>query len=372
MKQSPIRNILVPIDFSKISIEAIATAKQLATQFGAAIHLVHTYQLDHLAGFIGSTGPAMLWPVAFYEQAGKELAHRLVKVARKHGLPVAGTCHVRSGTPAFDEICLLAKEIPADLIVIPTHGYRGLKHVLLGSTAERVVQHSPCPVFVRRKASRTAPGPKSPEKFKKILVPIDFSASSLEALNYAIGFARRFSARLVLLHSVYFPYSYRGDGQEMYDISAFLEAARKNAHEQFRTFVKAAQFGPVPFETVVAVGPPVDEVCANAERDRADLIITATHGWTGFKHVLIGSVAEHVVRHAPCPVLVVPSHPEVRREQLIRPVARKQVSSLSPSRRLPPGSIKGRRVTKRYRKTVTRPFPERRRTNKFRESHERQ
>ena len=103
------------------------------------------------------------------------------------------------------------------------------------------------------------------------------------------------------------------------------------------------------------------------QRD-VDLIITATHGRTGFKHLLMGSVAEQVVRYARRPVLVVPSHPETRMANLARGTRRARLSTgqRPKSRRL---AISSGKVAKRNQKQPRHPFPERRKTNKFRESH---
>ena len=78
----------------------------------------------------------------------------------------------------------------------------------------------------------------------------------------------------------------------------------------------SVNFGDVKFETAFTDGSPVLDICSFAKEHDVDLIITSTHGLTGFKHVLIGSIAEQVVRHAPCSVLVVPSHPQTRMANL--------------------------------------------------------
>ena len=85
-----------------------------------------------------------------------------------------------------------------------------------------------------------------------------------------------------------------------------------------REFVRSVNFGAVKFETAFTDGSPVIDICAFAKNHDVDLIITSTHGFTGFTHVLIGSIAEQVVRHAPCSVLVVPSHPHVRAANLAK------------------------------------------------------
>jgi len=94
------------------------------------------------------------------------------------------------------------------------------------------------------------------------------------------------------------------------------KAARKNAERKMRELVRSVNFGAVKFETAFTDGSPVIDICAFAKDHDVDVIITSTHGFTGFRHVLMGSIAEQVVRHAPCSVLVVPSHPHVRAANL--------------------------------------------------------
>jgi len=303
-----IRNILVPVDFSEMSIQSIKTARRLARRFGASIHLAHVRQFDYASGFFLPAPPMDPFPVMTHEQdAEKNAAKDLHVLARECGVPLA-TCHILSGGPAFDETCRVAQKIPTDLIVMPTHGRTGLKHVFLGSTAERIVQHSPCPVLVtRRNALKSKNGTIS-----TILVPVDFSDCSREGLQYAIGFANEFGARIILLHATYLGYIYSSDGMTLYDVRGLQEAARESAERQMRDLVRSVKFGHAKFGTVLTNCSPVLDICSFAKDNDVDLIITSTHGCTGFTHVLIGSVAERVVRHAPCSVLVVPSHPQTR------------------------------------------------------------
>jgi Universal stress protein family len=119
------------------------------------------------------------------------------------------------------------------------------------------------------------------------------------------------------------------------------------------------------------------DICAFAKDHNVDLIITSTHGVTGLEHVLIGSIAEHVVRHAPCSVLVVPSHPQTRLANLPKRGAREARTLASSPRRIrrvmdeqqARKSPRGKAFTKRDRKLASHSFPERRKINKFRESH---
>ena len=345
-----------------MSIQAIKTAKRIARRFTATIHLAHVRQFDYV-GFSAPAAPLVPFSLMTYEEdAEKRVLQELNELACEHGIPSA-SCHIVGGGPAFDEICRLAQKIPADLIVMPTHGRTGLKHVFLGSTAERVVRHSPCPVLVVRERRRQS---KTGLRFtvKRILVPVDFSECSQEGLRYAIGFANQFGARIMLLHATYLGYIYSTEATALYDVRGLQKAARKNAERQMRKLVRAAKFGRVKYETAFTEGSPVLGICAFAKEHNVDVIVTSTHGLTGFQHVLIGSIAEKVVRHAPCSVLVVPSHPKVRAANLgkkrdtkpralansprrIRPVADQQQSRKSP---------RDKALTKRDRKPAVARF----------------
>jgi nucleotide-binding universal stress UspA family protein len=336
MKTLNIQNIIVPIDFSKMSVQAIQIAKQLARRFGASIHLAHVRHLNYATDFVAPAPPIVPFSFTTYEQVGEQTALKdLKKVAGECGVSSA-TCDVLSGAPPFDEICRLAQTVPADLVVMPTHGRTGLKHVFLGSTAERIVRHSSCPVLVTRGSALQANN-GSRFRIKTILVPVDFSNCSREGLRYAIAFANEFGAKIILVHATYLGYVYSTEGTALYDIPGLQKAARKTAERKMRELVRSVNFGAVKFEAAFTDGSPVIDICAFAKNHDVDLIITSTHGFTGFTHVLIGSIAERVVRHAPCSVLVVPSHPHVRAANLaksagakVNRVARQRQSPIVP------------------------------------------
>ena len=127
MKTLNIQNIIVPIDFSKMSVQAIQIARQLARRFGASIHLAHVRHLNYATDFVAPAPPIVPFSFMTYEQDGEQTALKeLKKVASECGVSSA-TCDVLSGAPPFDEICRLAHTVPADLVVMPTHGRTGLK-----------------------------------------------------------------------------------------------------------------------------------------------------------------------------------------------------------------------------------------------------
>lgn len=372
MKKLTINNILVPIDFSELSIRAISIAKSLGQRLGSTIHLASVQELTYPVMFYGATVSV---PVSFAETlevAREGAAMRLKALAKEYGL--TGTTESVIGAPIFNEICSMARRVSADLVVTPTHGRTGLHHLFLGSTAERLVQHSPCPVFVFREGKKSRARVRSGEggvRIDTILVPIDFSRCSLGGLRDAIQFAGKFAARIIVLHAVEVGPLLGADGYGAYEISRYGELAKAAAEKRMPAFLQNVKFGGVDFETQVVIGRPVDAICFAAQEKGADLIVTATHGRTGLSHILIGSTAEVVVRHAPCPVLVVPSHPVERRKRLQSILKRTEPSRfrrlVTPAMKQKP--LESDRFTKRSRKLAAQPFPERRKTNKFRESH---
>jgi len=138
---------------------------------------------------------------------------------------------------------------------------------------------------------------------KKVLVPVDFSASSLKALRYAVAVANRFGASISLVHVVE-PASFLNDVRNMPLAVSDGEVANKLHHKL--VMLARKQIDPeTPVHPVVCIGKPFDEIVKTAKTFNADLIIIGTHGRTGLKGALLGSTAERVVRHAHCPVLVV-------------------------------------------------------------------
>jgi universal stress protein A len=150
--------------------------------------------------------------------------------------------------------------------------------------------------------SSAAAGP-SPFRIKKILVPIDFSTCSKKALQYAVPFAQQFGAALHLLYVVQVSY-YAGEFGTT-DASLLEQELYANGAKELNTLAQREIGQRVPWQHSVRSGRTVTEIVQTAETEEVDLIIVSTHGHTGLKHVLLGSVAENIVRHAPCPVLIV-------------------------------------------------------------------
>ena len=141
-----LRRILVPIDFSRASMKALHYAIPFARQFGAELHLVHVVE-----PFLYPVDAEMTPLVSDNRRFLQAVERKLEKIATKvRRLGLATRAHIKTGR-AFRQITQAAKSLKADMIILTTHGYTGLDHFLLGSTAERVIRYAPCPVLSIRR-----------------------------------------------------------------------------------------------------------------------------------------------------------------------------------------------------------------------------
>jgi nucleotide-binding universal stress UspA family protein len=141
---------------------------------------------------------------------------------------------------------------------------------------------------------------------RTILVPTDFSDCSLAGLKYAVRFAKEVGGRIIVLHVTDLGPVMMTTGWD-YQSPSYVEAARDRCGDRMKAFLKRVDFDRVPVDTSAVAGYCPAAIDEAAARTGADLIIMSTHGRTGLRRALIGSVAEGTVRHAACPVLVVPS-----------------------------------------------------------------
>lgn len=301
-----IRNILVPTDFSPASLQAVDEALPLLKWFGADLHLVHVSEPDYPLSNMAAI------PLVLPESELRPRVERhLQRVAHKYSIQLGReNIHALKGRP-FEEICQLARERGIDLIVMSTRGNTGFKHLALGSTAEHVVRYSPCPVLVMhpvegKGGSRRTAQPKL--SFERILVPIDFSECSMQGLVFARALAKRFGSKLILLNSVALQYYVTSDEYARYDLPQLMSRVERSARDQMRDLIDKTDWEGIEVTPSLQIGHAGQQICSEAIDHQADVIVTSTHGTTGFKHILVGSTAEYVVRHATCPVLVVPSH----------------------------------------------------------------
>jgi universal stress protein A len=249
-----IRRILVTTDFSQPSFTAIPYALAVSRHFEAELYLLHIVDSTQYAS------RSLTLPLVSPAELNRPLLKRLKAVASKY--EAGGKIQVmnpREGR-AYKEICAAAGQANVGLIVIATHGYTGLKHAFLGSTAERVVQHSPCPVLIVRQQAGEAE--ERSARLRRILVPIDFSSCSQLAFDCGVALARDFGAELRLVHVIE-SHSYPfGDEYTALDANRLMEGARKSAQREMREMAGQAK---IQFSLQDRKGSPTKEILQGSE-----------------------------------------------------------------------------------------------------------
>ena len=293
-----LQTILAATDFSSTADTGVDWAIELAKDHGARIELIHALLVPSRAtDFVPS-------PPDFTDALQEAASGRLNEInsrVRDSGVEVSS--ELRLGIPS-QVILETAIDKDADLIVVGTRGLSGFRHLMLGSTAERVVQHAHCPVLT------VHPGDTDKHRpIETVMVPTDFSRDAETAYFAALtllGKTRR--TKVVLLHVYHLPYEYTAYGTIPTSLDYFkdIEGA---AEDRLATLADELRQQGFQVETIAREGFPPEVILAEAEAAGADLIAMGTHGRTGLAHLVLGSTAERVVQRADCPVLTVRSVP---------------------------------------------------------------
>jgi nucleotide-binding universal stress UspA family protein len=288
------KSILAATDFSETADRAVALARDLARRFAAELHLLHVVVLLDDAHLEGEHRDELERLIT----TGEKARRTILEGATEESPGITATPHLVRGLAPDEVILESASEIGVDLIVMGTHGRRGLKHLLLGSVAEKVARAQSAPVLTVR-----ADAAINPEGISRILVPYDFSESSAHAARFAGLWARALGAEITLLHvvePVVYPEFYAVDvvsADLMRHLSERSEEALKKAAEE--------QLSGLPVATSVEVGRAADTIVHHAEPQHFDLVIMSTRGLSALEHVLLGSVAEAVLRRCRVPLVTI-------------------------------------------------------------------
>ena len=288
------RNILAATDFSETAERAAALAGFLARRFSADLHLLHVVLLFEDATLDEGGRDQLEKLLATGDEARREL---LEKSSGNHDVSV--TPHLVRGIDPDEVIVETASNLGCELIVMGTHGRRGLSHLFLGSVAERVVRTSPAPVLTLR-----ADAAVEPDGIARILVPYDFSDASAQAVRQAAAWADALDAEITLLHVVE-PVVY----PEFYSVDVLpdnLMMRLTTRSEEALDKAAAELLDGRGCTTLVEVGRAADTIVNLADPERFGLVVMATRGLSGLEHVLLGSVAESVLRRSKVPMLTVP------------------------------------------------------------------
>ncbi|MDH3254650.1 MAG: universal stress protein [Acidobacteriota bacterium] len=290
-----LKTILVATDFSPTAEVGLSWALALGTLHGARLHIVHGLLLpSHMTDFLPSPPDAS----DEIRQAALARLDETANRARESG--IEATSDLLLGIPS-QSILECAADEDADLIIMGTRGLSGVEHLLLGSTAERVVQRSRCPVL----AVHPEDAVEKPE-VRSMLVPTDFSEDAARATRAALALLRKqpSDTKLTLLHVYHLPFEYTAYGTvpTSWDYFKDVEGAAKDRISETADSLREEG---LTVETRTVEGYPPEVIVAVAKGIGCDMIAMGTHGRTGLAHLLLGSTAERVVQHAPCPVLTV-------------------------------------------------------------------
>ncbi|MFK7845545.1 MAG: universal stress protein [Rhodothermales bacterium] len=295
-----IARILVTHDFSEGSKLALDYGIEYAMENGAQLHFMH---VEVLHDALVSTGEENKTKgQVLYEKLRGDILKSIEKQSYRYADLKGIRYTVARDVAAAPAIVAYGKEHNIDLIIMGTHGRRGLKHKLLGSVTEEVIRFAPCTVF----AVREQTGFKSLEQHLNLItVPIDFSDHSRAALSYAKELAAEFDATLNLVHVVeekVHPIFHAAGVFSVYDMHPEIE---ETVLAELKKMVETTKGPGVPIEYSILRGNPAAELVRWTEEKGGDLVVISTHGLAGIDHAILGSVTEKIIRRAPCPVIVV-------------------------------------------------------------------
>jgi nucleotide-binding universal stress UspA family protein len=299
-----IQQILCPIDFSEFSRHALDHAVAIARRYDATITVFNVCALVPATAY--APGTPML-PVSVPTPG--DLDALLASMKRFVETEIGATASMRFEIGEGDaaaEILDRAMAIPCDLIVMGTHGRSGFERLVLGSVAEKVIHKAACPVLtVPRPIADAVPVPS--RLFSRILCAIDFSDTSLHALEYALALAEGRDAKLTLMHVVEVtpaPQSEAAGDRESRALGAYVAAAAEARAEQLERIVPDRTRASCTVERTLAIGKAHREILRVAAERKSDVIVLGAHGF-GITQLMFGSTAHQVVRQAQCPVLTI-------------------------------------------------------------------
>jgi nucleotide-binding universal stress UspA family protein len=287
--------ILSATDFSETAANAGILARELARRFSAHLHILHAVILlddPHLDKDRRNQLEELLKSEDEFRRKALEES-----IEEQYGIDI--TPHMVRGIAPGEVIVETADTLGCGLIVMGTHGRRGLSHFLLGSVAERVLRTSKIPVLTVRGDVAI-----NPDGISRILVPHDFSDASDQAVREAATWASSLGARLTLLHivePVVYPEFYSVDVLSE-ELTERLVARSEDALQKTAAEIKDG----CDIDFRVEIGRAAETIAGIADPKDFDLTVMATKGLSGIEHVLLGSVAESVLRRCNVPMLAIP------------------------------------------------------------------
>jgi nucleotide-binding universal stress UspA family protein len=293
-----ITRILCPVDLSDFSRDALRHALALAEWYDAQVTVCHVYSAPQpLLPVTGMPGNAPLPPPVKPDEIAEHVRQFCASLLKNNGKPIEIV--VTEGNAA-KEIVLLAEQLPADLLVLGTHGRSGFERLFLGSVTEKVLRTTRAPVM-------TIPPPVTqpgPTLYKTILCPLDFSDASTRALEYAVSLAQEADARLILLHVIENLLGEEGASEMGHmRVSEYDRYLKVDAMARLKAVVPETASAWSTPEERVARGRAYREILKVARDEGVELIVMGVQGKSALTRLVFGSTTHHVIREASCPVL---------------------------------------------------------------------
>lgn len=293
-----IHRILHPTDLSRLSKHSLPVAVRLAESHGAELELFHAVVLHVGEPFEAAVQELSLDAVAeeLDRLAGERLRQLDASAWAGELTVVRTTTRAVAAAPAILE---RAREAESDLIVMATHGRRGVQRLLIGSVTEEVLRGAPCPVLATHGNRRE---PEDEGVYRTILAATDFSAAAEGAVAHAVALADEYGAECHAVHVIQmidYPGFYNPDR-----LNAALDVPRlrREAGQRLRTLLPTAGADECAH---VCEGEAAPEILRLARRIDADLVVLGSHGLSGLDRILLGSTTERVLRSTDRDVLVV-------------------------------------------------------------------
>ena len=292
-----VRRIVCATDFSPASEAAWAEARLLGKLFDAEIVLVHSMEPLPIV-----TGEAYLPPdvyeglVAATRREAEAGFDRLLENVTGSGLKVR--IRQEDGPPA-QRILHIVDEESADLLIAGTHGRTGFERLLLGSIADRLVRQATCPVLIAR---ADLPG-EPPREIRRICYATDFSPTARAAWPWVATIAAAARAEVDLVHVTLEPVPDRHMSAEI--VARMATLVQEKGRADVEQFLEQSTLPRDRVRVHLPQGVAGEQIVRRARMHAADLIVMGTHGWSGVVRWMLGSVAQHVIQTAPCPVLTV-------------------------------------------------------------------
>jgi nucleotide-binding universal stress UspA family protein len=291
-----ITRILCPIDFSDFSLDALRHGLALARWYSAQLTLFHVYQASAPLATEG-IGNVPVFVHADPDKITEDVRQFCSSLLDPSGQRV--DIRVMPGDAAR-EIRREAELRPYDLLILGTHGRSGFERMFLGSVTEKVLRSTRVPVLTIPPPVREAGAPL----YKTILCPLDFSAASVRALEYAFSLAKEADARLILLHAIEdLPVSAAAEAFLHVNVSDYAAQLEQDAATQLRALVpEEARVWARPEERIVT-GRAYQEILKVVADEDVELVVMGVQGKGTIDRFVFGSTTHRVIREVRCPVL---------------------------------------------------------------------